>query len=143
MDMDQVGTVISVKKRNRMYEHYGILDGKNGVIHVNKRLGLITIDPLEKVIARAQRVTYMNDDFETRWRNYTNASRLVGSTHQYRFLTDNCETWINKIRTGAAFSTQVDQFSKSLAAVLIGGVCLFSLGNTIRDTTENTDITNE
>lgn len=131
MDKDQVGTVIVVRHKDRYYDHYGILDGQDGVIHVNKKLGTITVDPLDRVIRNATKVTYLDDDFETRWKTYTRAKKLIGSKHNYRFLTDNCEVWVNKVRTGEAFSRQLDGVTSSLAMMILGIAAISELGKTL------------
>lgn len=118
MDTRKVGCIIAVRHKGRMYDHYGILDGRGGCIHVNKKLGIITLDPLEKVLRHAKKVTYLEDDTDTRWKNYEHAKSLIGSTHKYKFLTNNCETFVNHVRTGKMYSRQVDQIC-NLAAVAI------------------------
>ena len=78
MDRDKIGAIIIVRHKGRIYDHYGILDGKGNCIHVNKRLGVITCDPLDKVLRNAKKVTYLQDDPDTRWRNYEQAKALIG-----------------------------------------------------------------
>lgn len=124
IDVDQVGKVIIVRHKGKMYDHHGILDGKGGVIHVHKKKGCISIDSLEKVIGNAKKVTFLEEDFDTRWFQYQKAIALVGSKHQYRFFTDNCESWVNKIRTGKAYSAQLDKISNTAAMsiLLLAGI---------------------
>lgn len=130
MDVDKVGSIIVVRHKGRMYDHYGILDGHGGCIHVNKRKGIITIDPLDKVLRNARKVSYLQDDFDTRWRNYEHAKALIGSSHKYKFLTQNCETFVNHIRTGRMYSRQVDQVCNlaALAILAYTGIKALSLG---------------
>lgn len=130
INRDEVGRVISIRYKGKAYDHYGILDGQGGVIHVHKKKGLITIDPLERVLKGAKRISYIDDDFDTRWNQYEHAKILVGSEHHYRFFTDNCETWVQKIRTGKAFSKQVDNMTNTVAATILGLTALFSIANT-------------
>lgn len=125
--MDEVGTVISIRYRGKLYDHYGILDGNGGVIHVHKRKGIITIDPIDRVLINASRISYIDDDFDTRWNQYEHAISLVGTSHKYRFFTDNCETWVQRIRTGRAFSRQVDGLTNTSALLLLSlGILLGS-----------------
>ena|SRR3990167_496157 len=113
-----LGKMIAIKYKGRLYDHYGILDGAGGIIHVNKRKGIITLDPVEKVLIGAKKVTIYDDDLENRIRTYHHAQAVIGSEHQYRFLTDNCETWVNQIRCGKAYSHQVNDVAR-LASVAI------------------------
>lgn len=122
MDMNQVGRVIVIKHKGRPYEHYGILDGKGNIIHVHKRLGLITRDPLVKALRNIKKVSYLEDDLDTRWNTYRQAEALVGSTHTYKLFTHNCEAFTSKVRTGEIATRQVDQISTTLAI----GALLFS-----------------
>lgn len=119
MDSTTVGRVICVKYKGKMYDHYGIMDGKGGVIHVNKKKGEITIDPLEKVLRNANRVTYLYDDFDTRWRTYRRAKELVGSKHTFHFLTQNCEMFVSKMRTGEAKCKQLDHIAYSITSLYL------------------------
>lgn len=129
INKDEVGRVIAIRYRGKAYDHYGILDGYSNVIHVNKKRGMITSDPLYKVLRGAKTITYIDDDFDTRWNQYQYASTLIGSAHQYRFFTDNCESWVQKIRTGRAFSRQVDNLSHTIATSILGISILLGLGN--------------
>lgn len=129
--MDNVGRIMIVEHKGRPYSHHCILDGKGGVIHVNKKIGMITVDPIHKVLRNAKKVTYLEDDFNTRWITYKNANALVGSTHKYRFLTDNCETWVNKVRTGHALSRQMNEFTNSVSTLLLTVAGLYGIGNTL------------
>jgi hypothetical protein len=70
IDLEQVGRTIIIRERGRMYDHYGILDGRDGIIHVHKKKGIITRDPLKKALSKAVRVSYLDDDLDTRWENY-------------------------------------------------------------------------
>lgn len=125
--MDEVGTVVSIRYRGKLYDHYGILDGNGGVIHVHKRKGIITIDPIDRVLSNASRISYIDDDFDTRWNQYEHAISLLGTSHKYRFFTDNCETWVQRIRTGRAFSRQVDGLTNTSALLLLSlGILLGS-----------------
>lgn len=117
---DDVGRVVAIQYKGKMYDHYGILDGRGGVIHVHKKKGKITIDPLDRVLRNAIKIIYIDDDFDTRWNQYEYASALIGSEHNYRFFTDNCESWVQKIRTGQAFSRQVDNMTSTVATVVLG-----------------------
>jgi len=119
LDEDQIGRVVAIRYKGRNYDHYGILDGLGNVIHVNKRKNIISCDPMTKVFRDAKRIVYMQDDEDTRRNQYERAQRLVGSSHQYRFLTDNCETWINKIRTGQTYCRQVDQAIGTLSMIIL------------------------
>lgn len=130
INTNQVGRIIAIRYKGKMYDHYGILDGKDGVIHVHKKKGKITIDPLDRVLVGAKKVTTMDDDFDTRWTQYEHAMALVGSPHQYRFFTDNCESWVQKIKTGKAFSRQVESFSGTISVVLLGISALIGITNT-------------
>lgn len=116
---DQIGRIVAIRYKNRNYDHYGILDGRDNVIHVNKNKCIISCDPMIKVFRDAEKIVYMHDDEPTRHNQYERARRLVGSSHQYRFLTDNCETWINKIRTGQAYCRQVDQAVGTLSILIL------------------------
>lgn len=128
MNSDQVGQIISIRYKGRMYDHYGILDGFNRIIHVNKRKGIITLDPLEKALHHAKQVTYIEDDFDARWANYVHAHALIGSKHTYKFMTSNCEHWVRKVCTGEAYSRQVDQMTGSLATGILALVGILSIG---------------
>lgn len=119
INIDEVGRVIAIRYRGKTYDHYGFLDGQGGVIHVHKKKGLITVDPVERVLKGAKKITYIDDDFDTRWKQYEHAKLLIGSKHQYRFFTDNCESWVQKIRTGRAFSNQVDNLTTTLAVGIL------------------------
>jgi hypothetical protein len=119
IDQEQVGRIISIRYKGSSYDHYGILDGKNGVIHVNKKIGKITCDPLDRVLRKAKKVKYLEDDFDTRWNQYEHAKSLIGSEHNYRFFTDNCESFVQKIRTGKAFSKQVDNMTNSISLAIL------------------------
>lgn len=129
VNMDQIGRIMIVDHKGRPYSHHCILDGKGGVIHVNKKIGKITIDPLEKVLRNAKKVVYLEDDFNTRWITYRNAKSLVGTPHKYRFLTDNCETWVNKVRTGQAFSKQMNEFTHTLSTLILAGIGIYGIGS--------------
>lgn len=120
MDQDTVGQVVAITYHNRVYDHYAILDGNGGAIHVNKKKGLITLDPLNRVLRGASEVKYIDDDFDTRWLIYQRAIPLVGSKHSYRFFTDNCESWVGMIRTGTAYSKQADQALDVTSAIILG-----------------------
>lgn len=125
--MDEVGTIVSIRYRGKLYDHYGILDGNGGVIHVHKRKGIITIDPIDRVLINASKISYIDDDFDTRWNQYEHAISLIGTSHKYRFFTDNCETWVQRIRTGRAFSRQVDGLTNTSALLLLSlGILLGS-----------------
>jgi hypothetical protein len=127
MNVDEVGMVVAIRYRGKMYDHYGILDGTGGVIHVHKKKGMITVDPVDKVLRGASRISYIDDDFDIRWNQYEHAMSLVGTSHKYRFFTDNCETWVQRIRTGRAFSRQVDVLTGTSALILLSlGVLLGS-----------------
>lgn len=131
VNMDQIGRIMIVDHKGRPYSHYCILDGKGGVIHVNKKIGKITIDPIEKVLRNAKKVVYLEDDFNTRWITYRNAVSLVGTSHKYRFLTDNCETWVNKVRTGQAFSKQMNEFTYTLSTIILAGIGIYGIGSSL------------
>lgn len=120
INQDDVGKIISIRYRGKVYDHYGILDGQGGVIHVHKKKGMITVDSLERMLVGAKSVAYLDDDFDVRWNQYEHAKSLIGSSHQYRFFTDNCETWVQKIRTGEAFSPQVERLTQSASIILLG-----------------------
>lgn len=126
LDMESVGRIIVIRNKDRFYNHHAILDGMGGCIHVNKKLGKITIDPIDRVIKNARKVYTLEDDLDTRLNTYKNAMASVGSSHQYRFLTDNCETWVSKMKSGEAYSTQIDQISTSAAIglLLLGSILL-------------------
>jgi len=129
MNKDQVGRVIAIRYKGKLYDHYGILDGYSNVIHVHKKKGLITVDPLDRVLRNAKKVTYIDDDFDTRWNQYEHASTLIGNKHNYRFFTDNCESWVQKICTGTAFSKQVDDMSGTAAVVILGASVIMGFVN--------------
>jgi len=117
---DDFGKIIAIRYHGSLYDHYGILDGQGNIIHVHKKKGMITCDPVEKCLRKARKVTYMDDEFDVRLNQYLHAKALIGSTHQYRFFTDNCESFIQKVRTGQAFSKQVDNGTKLIAASILG-----------------------
>lgn len=131
INKNDVGRVVSIQYKGSAYDHYGILDGYNNIIHVHKKKGRITCDPLEKVLRNAKKVSYIDDDFETRWNQYQHAKALIGSEHRYRFFTDNCECWVQKIRTGKTFSKQVDGFTYTLSLAILGMSAILGVGNTI------------
>lgn len=130
INKDEVGRIVAIRYRGKAYDHYGILDGQGGVIHVHKKKGEITIDPLDRVLKGMIKISYLDDDFDTRWNQYEHAKALVGSKHQYRFFTDNCETWVQKIRTGKAFSKQVDNMTSTLAVLILGATALYKVSST-------------
>jgi hypothetical protein len=125
INKDDVGRIVSIRYRGRLYDHYGILDGRGNLIHVHKKKGQITSDPLGMCLKNATKVEYLDDDFDTRWYQYQYASSLIGSTHNYKFFTDNCESWVQKIRTGHAFSRQVENLTNSLSTIILGIGILF------------------
>lgn len=118
MNSDVLGKTVAIRYKGRLYDHYGILDGAGGIIHVHKKKGIITLDPVSKVLVGSKKVTIYDDDLDTRIRTFERAKALIGSTHQYRFLTDNCESWVNQVRTGKAYSRQVNDVAH-LASVAI------------------------
>lgn len=120
MDHDTVGQVVAITYKNRMYDHYAILDGKGNAIHVNKKKGLITSDPLPRVLKGATRVKYIDDDFDTRWMTYIKAESLIGSKFVYKFFTTNCESWVRMIQSGRAYSKQVDEALDTASAIILG-----------------------
>lgn len=95
----------------------GILDGNSGVIHVNKKKGEITIDPLEKVLRNAVKVDYIFEDRETRLSNLNKALLQVGQPYNYSILSSNCESWIQEIRFGTTDSAQVDKIATYLTVL--------------------------
>lgn len=109
MDDRQRGTIIVVRHKGRPYSHYGILDGNHGVIHVNKRKSSITIDPLEKVLKNAVTMSIIEEDDETRLRNWQRAIIQVGSAYNYGLSSNNCESWVNEIRFGDSISKQIEK----------------------------------
>jgi len=117
---DDIGKIVSIRYKGRLYDHYGILDGRGNIIHVHKKKCMITSDPLDKCLKNATKIEYIDDEFDVRWYQYQYASALIGSKHNYRFFTDNCESWVQKIRTGHAFSRQVDNLTYSLSAIVLG-----------------------
>lgn len=136
MNKDEVGRIIAIRYKGKLYDHYGILDGYSNVIHVHKKKGMITVDPLERVLKGAKKIKYLDDDFDTRWNQYEHAKALIGSPHHYRFFTDNCESWVQKIRTGHAFSKQVDDMAGTIAAVVLGVSALLGVSNLLQDKSE-------
>lgn len=126
-DPDDIGRIVVIRHKGRWYDHYGILDGCGNLIHVNKKLGTITKDPLEKALRNATSITYLEDAPETRWNNYIQAESLIGSKHEYKFFTDNCEMWVQKIRTGQAFSRQLDVATNTASTVILAGAGLLAI----------------
>lgn len=124
MNSDVLGKVVAIRYKGRLYDHYGILDGDGGIIHVHKKKGIITLDPITKVLDGSKKVIIYEDDLETRLHTYEKAKVLIGSTHQYRFLTDNCESWVNQVRTGKAYSRQVNDVANiaSMAILFYAGI---------------------
>ncbi len=121
---DTLGKTIAIRYKGRFYDHYGILDGAGGIIHVNKKKGIITLDPVDRVLVGSKKVVIYDDDLETRIRTYHHAKALIGSKHQYRFLTDNCETWVNQVRDGKAYSRQINDVARlaSMAILAYAGI---------------------
>lgn len=136
MNKDEVGRIIAIRYKGKLYDHYGILDGYSNVIHVHKKKGMITVDPLDRVLKNVKKITYIDDDFDVRWNQYEHALALVGSKHQYRFFTDNCECWVQKIRTGRAFSKQVDDMSGTIAAIVLGVSAVIGFSNVFSATND-------
>ncbi len=120
MNHDIVGQVVAIKYKGRMYDHYAILDGEGGAIHVNKKKGLITVDPLARVLRNATEVSYIEDDHDTRLATYQRAKALIGSEHSYRFISNNCESWVSMIRQGKAYSKQVNEALDAAAMTILG-----------------------
>ena len=119
MNMDNVGKVVIIRHKDRIYDHYGILDGRGNIIHVHKKKGMITKDPLQKSLQMAIKVSYLDEPFEIRWKQYQRANSLVGSKHEYKFITSNCESWVEKVRTGSIYSSQVDQIASSASTTIL------------------------
>ena len=128
MDADTIGQVVAIQYKRRAYDHYVILDGRGRAIHVNKKKGEITRDPLDRVLRGASKVTYLKDGFDTRLRNYRHAEALIGSKHTYQFITNNCESWMHRVRTGTAYSKQVDDAVNTTAATILAVRGLLALG---------------
>lgn len=123
-----IGKMIAIRYKGRLYDHYGILDGAGNIIHVNKKKGIITLDPIGKVLIGSKKVTIYDDDLDSRIRTYQHANALIGSPHQYRFLTDNCETWVNKIRCGKAYSRQINDATRLASMAILAYAGLRALG---------------
>lgn len=131
MNTDQVGRVIVIRYKGKMYDHYGILDGYNNVIHVHKKKGMITSDPLDRVLNKAIKVSYLDDEFSVRWLNYHNAKLSIGSSHTYKFFTNSCEHWVNKIRKGEAYSKQLNQATDMVSTSILLLVGILSIGDSL------------
>jgi hypothetical protein len=115
MDDDQMGMVVIVRHKGRPYDHYGILDGEGGVIHVNKYKNMITLDPLERVLRNAVKIDYIFEDRDTRLSNLERARLQIGSHYNYSVLSSNCENWTNEVRFGTASSVQIDKVATYLS----------------------------
>lgn len=113
MDLPK-GTVLEIRHKSRPYTHWAILDGEGGVCHVNKKLGKITLDPLEKVLRNAVSMSVIDEDSETRQHNWERASAQIDMPYSYGLLTNNCDTWVNEIRFGDSTSKQVEKVANYL-----------------------------
>lgn len=110
VDERQRGTIVAIQHKGRPYYHYGVLDGNNGVVHIVKKRNMVSVDPLDRVLRNAIRIEVIDEDDETRNRNWERVSQQIDAYYDYSILSNNCEGWINSIRRGDSSSYQVDKY---------------------------------
>lgn len=113
------GTIVRITFKGEMWYHYGILDGIGGIIHLRKRMGKILLDPLSKVLAKAHKVEYFNDDIEKRMEILAYAKDMLGKPFEYSIFNLNCESWVNYAKTGLFESSQVNNISFIVGASML------------------------
>jgi hypothetical protein len=120
MVVGQIGQVVAVTFKNRYWDHYGILDGKGGIIHVNKKEGKIVLDPWAKILSKAIKVKYFDDNLDIRLRSYDRALRQIGTIHKYHLISGNCESWVNTIRYDECRCSQLDSIASWISYLIVG-----------------------
>jgi hypothetical protein len=116
------GSILEIQHKGRPYKHYAVVsDDGISCIHVNKKKSSITLDPLYKVLRNAKKVSVIDEDMETRERNYSRAMSDVGRYYPYSMVGNNCEGWVNKVR---GIGTEED--SEQVNTILTQ-IALFSL----------------
>lgn len=127
IDRDSIGTIVIIREKGRLWDHYGILDGKGNVIHVHKKKGIISKDPLYRFILKSTYIKYIEDDFDNRYKRYLMAEALIGSKYDYALFSQNCESWVNHISHGNLESKQVNSLCQFLATAIVGYTAITSI----------------